>query len=126
MVCRSRPRRFFQVAGVAAYRADVKQTGQRREGLLSRASRPPLKKGELSRALPFHLCPCVSQGQATICGKHCPAKAWSVLDSPPPVSDPPADVAPQPPREPVLTLPRALTAYIVLLAVVHLRVLLPP
>ena len=35
-------------------------------------------------------------------------------------------MAPQPPREPVLTLPRALTAYIVLLAVVHLRVLLPP
>jgi len=30
------------------------------------------------------------------------------------------------PREPVLTLPRALTAYVLLLAVVHLRVLLPP
>ena len=29
-------------------------------------------------------------------------------------------------HEPVLTLPRALTAYIVLLAVIHLRVLLPP
>jgi len=29
------------------------------------------------------------------------------------------------PREPILTLPRALTAYIVLLAVIHLRVLLP-
>jgi membrane associated rhomboid family serine protease len=30
------------------------------------------------------------------------------------------------PREPVLTLPAALTAYVLLLAVVHLRVLLPP
>jgi membrane associated rhomboid family serine protease len=30
-----------------------------------------------------------------------------------------------PPREPILTLPGALTAYIVLIAVIHLRVLLP-
>src|SRR3954469_11259977 len=30
------------------------------------------------------------------------------------------------PREPILTLPGALTAYIALLAVIHLRVLLPP
>ena len=30
------------------------------------------------------------------------------------------------PREPILTLPFALTAYILLLAVIHLRVLLPP
>jgi membrane associated rhomboid family serine protease len=31
-----------------------------------------------------------------------------------------------PPREPILTLPGALTAYIVLIAAIHLRVLLPP
>ena len=31
-----------------------------------------------------------------------------------------------PPREPILTLPAALTAYIILLAIIHLRVLLPP
>ncbi len=31
-----------------------------------------------------------------------------------------------PPREPILTLPKALTAYVVLIAVIHLRVLLPP
>jgi membrane associated rhomboid family serine protease len=30
------------------------------------------------------------------------------------------------PREPILTLPGSLTAYVVLLAVIHLRVLLPP
>ena len=45
--------------------------------------------------------------------------------------DPPQDTAPelapeQLPREPILTLPPALTGYIVLLAVIHLRVLLPP
>jgi membrane associated rhomboid family serine protease len=33
---------------------------------------------------------------------------------------------PDPPREPILTLPGALTAYIAVLAVIHLRVLLPP
>jgi membrane associated rhomboid family serine protease len=38
---------------------------------------------------------------------------------------PPA-AAPETPREPILTLPGALTAYVLLLAVVHLRVLLPP
>ena len=35
-------------------------------------------------------------------------------------------VPPDMPREPILTLPAALTAYVVLLAVIHLRVLLPP
>jgi membrane associated rhomboid family serine protease len=38
----------------------------------------------------------------------------------------PSDLPPAPPREPILTLPGALTAYVLLLAVVHLRVLLPP
>ena len=33
---------------------------------------------------------------------------------------------PDAPREPILTLPTALTAYIALIAVIHLRVLLPP
>jgi membrane associated rhomboid family serine protease len=41
------------------------------------------------------------------------------LDSPP-------AIPPVPPREPILTLPGALTAYVALLAVIHLRVLLPP
>jgi len=38
----------------------------------------------------------------------------------------PQDLPPDPPREPILTLPAALTAYVLLLAVIHLRVLLPP
>lgn len=43
-------------------------------------------------------------------------------------SPPESPLAPPPeaPREPILTLPPALTAYILLLAVIHLRVLLPP
>ncbi|MEO8317029.1 MAG: rhomboid family intramembrane serine protease [Bradyrhizobium sp.] len=36
------------------------------------------------------------------------------------------ELPPEPPREPILTLPGALTAYVVLIAVIHLRVLLPP
>jgi membrane associated rhomboid family serine protease len=43
--------------------------------------------------------------------------------------DPPYEAAPElppdPPREPILTLPPALTAYVLLIAVIHLRVLLP-
>jgi membrane associated rhomboid family serine protease len=44
-------------------------------------------------------------------------------------SDLPAEFPPElppPPREPILTLPGPLTAYVALLAVIHLRVLLPP
>jgi membrane associated rhomboid family serine protease len=51
------------------------------------------------------------------------------LDSPDnPAQDvPPGEPAPLPqvPHEPILTLPPALTAYVLLLAVIHLRVLLP-
>jgi membrane associated rhomboid family serine protease len=38
----------------------------------------------------------------------------------------PPQLPPDTPREPILTLPRALTAYVLLLAAIHLRVLLPP
>jgi membrane associated rhomboid family serine protease len=41
-------------------------------------------------------------------------------------SEIPPELQPAPPREPLFTLPGALTAYVVLLAVIHLRVLLPP
>ncbi len=37
----------------------------------------------------------------------------------------PPELPPDTPREPILTLPGALTAYVALLAVIHLRVLLP-
>ena len=45
------------------------------------------------------------------------------MESPPELSK---AIPPDGPREPILTLPGALSAYVVLLAVVHLRVLLPP
>jgi membrane associated rhomboid family serine protease len=48
-------------------------------------------------------------------------------NSPPQDSSPDAPAVNEAgPREPILTLPPALTAYIVLLALIHLRVLLPP
>jgi membrane associated rhomboid family serine protease len=44
--------------------------------------------------------------------------------------DPPHEASPElppdPPSEPILTLPPVLTAYVLLIAVIHLRVLLPP
>ena len=81
----------------------------------------------------FLLCTCARAGKATICKWIAPIapESEAALDSPPQDSS----QHPQPglptvqeeaPREPVLTLPGALTAYIVLLAVIHLRVLLPP
>jgi membrane associated rhomboid family serine protease len=45
------------------------------------------------------------------------------LESPPETQ---LDAPPASPREPILTLPGALTAYVALIAVIHLRVLLPP
>lgn len=51
----------------------------------------------------------------------------TALDFPPqPPSDQPVVLEEVAPREPILTLPLPLTAYVVLLAVIHLRVLLPP
>src|SRR4030088_1271015 len=38
----------------------------------------------------------------------------------------PPELQPDIPREPILTLPDALTTYVLLLAVIHLRVMLPP
>ncbi len=43
-----------------------------------------------------------------------------------PIPKPRSQPPPEAPREPILTLPPALTAYILLIAVIHLRVLLPP
>jgi membrane associated rhomboid family serine protease len=49
------------------------------------------------------------------------------LDSPlDPEREASKELPPDVPREPILTLPPALTAYVLLIAVVHLRVLLPP
>ena len=52
-----------------------------------------------------------------------PPEVFDPLESP---SESPPELPHAPPREPILTLPGALTAYVLLLAVIHLRVLLPP
>ena len=49
-------------------------------------------------------------------------KAAAPLQSVPAYQAPPPD----PPHEPILTLPGALTAYVALIAVIHLRTFLPP
>src|SRR6266571_3193461 len=53
---------------------------------------------------------------------HQPQLMESSPNTPPEVS---SQVPQQTPREPILMLPAALTAYVVLIAVIHLRVLLP-
>jgi len=53
-------------------------------------------------------------------------EVFDPLESPPQSPELPPELPQPSPREPVLTLPGALTAYILLLAVIHLRVLLPP
>ena len=80
----------------------------------------------------FLLCTCARPAKATISkavvkpvapiAPESEAALDSPQDSPPEI---PA-VVEEAPREPILTLPVALTAYILLLAVIHLRVLLPP
>jgi membrane associated rhomboid family serine protease len=51
-----------------------------------------------------------------------PSEVLAPLESQP---ESPLDLPQDPPREPILTLPGALTAYVALIAVIHLRVLLP-
>ena len=65
-------------------------------------------------------------GKAAYLGGYAPeplAKVPDPLESQPEFS---RVEPPDTPREPILTLPRALTAYIALIAAIHLRVLLPP
>jgi membrane associated rhomboid family serine protease len=72
------------------------------------------------------LCTCTGRPKPPIWTDHAsksPRKVPQPLDSPPESHlEPP----PETPREPILTLPGALTAYVALIALIHLRVLLPP
>jgi membrane associated rhomboid family serine protease len=52
-----------------------------------------------------------------------PPEAFNTLETP---AESPPELQPGTPREPILTLPGVLTAYVLLLAVIYLRVLLPP
>jgi membrane associated rhomboid family serine protease len=64
----------------------------------------------------------MSAKAAYLTGLFLSSKACGPLDSP---SDLSQDQPPRAPREPILNLPGALTAYVLLIAVIHLRVLLP-
>ena len=77
---------------------------------------------------PIHgngLCPCAAAPSRLIGRNRSHEPLPEVFD--PLESSPESlpELPPDPPREPILTLPAALTAYVLLLAVVHLRVLLP-
>src|SRR5262245_64449303 len=76
------------------------------------------------------LCALAPTGQRRLSGSKSPderlVKALNPLESP---SDPEHESPELPPamaHEPILTLPSALTAYVLLIAIIHLRVLLPP
>ena len=69
----------------------------------------------------FHFAPKHSNGAPSL-EKSRALKVFDPLESSPESPELPS-VAP---REPILTLPGALSAYVLLLAVIHLRVLLPP
>ncbi|MBR1192370.1 rhomboid family intramembrane serine protease [Bradyrhizobium sp. AUGA SZCCT0160] len=71
------------------------------------------------------LCTCTARAKPPIWADHSPKPPLKV---PGPLESQPETQldAPDGPREPILTLPGALTAYIALIAVIHLRVLLPP
>jgi membrane associated rhomboid family serine protease len=56
-------------------------------------------------------------------GRNRSREAFDPLNSP---EKSPPRLPPDTPREPILTMPGALTAYVLLLAAIHLRVLLPP
>jgi membrane associated rhomboid family serine protease len=72
------------------------------------------------------LCTCTARAKPPIWAQVSPKPPSEVvapLESPPETQ---LDAPPASPREPILTLPGALTAYVALIAVIHLRVLLPP
>jgi membrane associated rhomboid family serine protease len=60
---------------------------------------------------------------ALLSGSSAAEKAVAPLESVPAHQPPPP---PDPPHEPILTLPGALTAYVALIALIHLRTFLPP
>jgi membrane associated rhomboid family serine protease len=73
------------------------------------------------------ICALAPRRQAAYWGaiarESCRLEAFVPLDLPP---EPQPELPPEPPREPILTLPGPLTAYIALLAVIHVvRLLLP-
>jgi membrane associated rhomboid family serine protease len=124
---------FFQVLGEACTRASNSLVTGRGEGwgyslFLRSAGKIDTDRQGFPRALPFpfvHLRK-AGKGDYLQAVASIAPESETALDSPPqPPSDQPV-VVEEAPREPILTLPLPLTAYVVLLAAIHLRVLLPP
>jgi membrane associated rhomboid family serine protease len=124
---------FFQVLGEVCTRASNSLVTGRGEGwgyslFLCSAGKIDTDRQGFPRALPFpfvHLRK-AGKGDYLQAAASIAPESETALDSPPqPPSDQPV-VVEEAPREPILTLPLPLTAYVVLLAVIHLRVLLPP
>ena len=124
---------FIQVLGEVCTRASNSLVTGRGEGwgyslFLRSAGKIDTDRQGFPRALPFpfvHLRK-AGKGDYLQAVASIAPESETALDSPPqPPSDQPV-VVEEAPREPILTLPLPLTAYVVLLAVIHLRVLLPP
>lgn len=92
-----------------------------------RSQRPPFSFVPILRcATPcvrFRDCALAQGCESRLSGIHRRIEVADPLDSHP---ESPLEPPPEAPREPILTLPPALTAYILLIAAIHLRVLLPP
>ena len=150
-VAASRPRRFSPGSGEAdTQEASNSMVGSRGEGwgypysaLAERPKRtgrafsaPSLLRFYAAHAAPRGLCHCAlaAAAKTPISAMHqlrAAVEGRFALEAPqdPAQETPPersAELPPDAPREPILTLPGALTAYVLLLAVIHLRVLLPP
>ncbi|EIG62742.1 putative membrane protein [Bradyrhizobium sp. WSM1253] len=132
---------FLQVLGEACTQASNSLVTGRGEGWgysrLSGYRKSDTDRQGFPRALPFPFVHLRRAGKGDyLQGLSIAPESEAALDSPPnsPPQDPPSQdaslavpaVVEEAPREPILTLPFALTAYILLLAVIHLRVLLPP
>lgn len=124
---------FFQVLGEACTRASNSLVTGRGEGwgyslFLRSAGKIDTDRQGFPRALPFpfvHLRK-AGKGDYLQAVASIAPESETALDSPPqPPSDQPVVLEEVARREPILTLPLPLTAYVVLLAVIHLRVLLP-
>lgn len=124
---------FFQVLGEACTRASNSLVTGRGEGwgyslFLRSAGKIDTDRQGFPRALPFpfvHLRK-AGKGDYLQAVASIAPESETALDSPPqPPSDQPVVLEEVAPREPILTLPLPLTAYVVLLAVIHQRVLLP-
>src|SRR6516225_3541682 len=76
------------------------------------------------------LCALAPTGQRRLSGSKSPderlVKALNPLESPSDPEHESPELSPAMAHEPILTLPGALTAYVLLIAIIHLRVLLPP